>query len=52
MESEANEYLSKGNLDLSLKSSIYSAIDEYDFNKVLEEYGSCNDEEKKQLMQY
>ena len=47
MESEANEYLSKGNLDLSLKSSIYSAIDEYDFNKVLEEYGSCNDEEKK-----
>ena len=47
MESEANEYLSKGNLDLSLKSSIYGAIDEHDFNKVLEEYGSCNDEEKK-----
>lgn len=47
MESEANEYLSKGNLNLSLKSSIYDAIDEYDFNKVLEKYGSCNDEEKK-----
>lgn len=52
MKSEANEYLSKGNLNLSLKSSIYGAIDEYDFNEVLEKYGSCNDEEKKQLMQY
>ena len=49
MESEANEYLSEGNLNLSLKSSIYSAIDEYDFNEVLKEYGSCNDEEKKQV---
>lgn len=49
MESEANEYLSKGNLDLSLKSSIYSAIDEYNFNEVLKEYGSRNDEEKKQV---
>lgn len=47
MESEANEYLSKGNLNLSLKSSIYGAIDKYDFNEVLEKYGSCNDEEKK-----
>lgn len=33
MESEANEYLSKGNLNLSLKSSIYGAIDEYDLIK-------------------
>ena len=49
MESEANEYLSKGNLNLSLKSSIYGAIDKYDFNEVLEKYGSCNDEEKKQV---
>ena len=49
MESEANEYLSKGNLNLSLKSSIYGAIDEYDFNEVLKEYGSRNDEEKKQV---
>ena len=49
MESEANEYLSKGNLNLSLKSSIYSAIDEYDFNEVLKEYGSRNDEEKKAI---
>lgn len=49
MESEANEYLSKGNLNLSLKSSIYGAIDEYDFDEVLKEYGSRNDEEKKQV---
>lgn len=31
MESEANEYLSKGNLNLLLKSKIYSEIDDYNF---------------------
>jgi hypothetical protein len=47
MESEANEYLSKGNLNSSLKSYIYGEIDNFKFEKVLEKYGSCNDEEKK-----